>query len=290
MRRCWRTGHSPTCWNLTAPSASPIIRHRARRRRSRPASTGSPSRNCASAPPGQKVSALRRSASCSGRSRASTSSSTIRARRISTPRRRRTSRTMRRCGRTALPPAFLPAEAINRRTRRSRSRRRQRGTGSGNVEELGPGRCVQSVFLPRFSVEANWYKIKIDGAIQPVDAEFTVTQCVVNNDPARLRPGYPFGRRPADPGCRPARQYRRHRNRRASTSTCSIRQRISGLGRFGFTWNNTFLLDYDVIVPTATAKQAISREGTEQGSPSQGFPPGSRSASSIGTCVTSALP
>ena len=39
--------------------------------------------------------------------------------------------------------------------------------------------------LPRFSIEANWYKIKIDGAIQPVDARVHGTQCVVQtNDPA----------------------------------------------------------------------------------------------------------
>ena len=39
-------------------------------------------------------------------------------------------------------------------------------------------------FIPRFSVEVNHYNIKIDGAIQTVDAEVTLTNCVVNNDPA----------------------------------------------------------------------------------------------------------
>ncbi len=46
----------------------------------------------------------------------------------------------------------------------------------------------------------------------------------------------------------------------------------TSIGSFGFTWNNTFLRNFDVIVPTATGEQVISREGTEQGSPSQGFP------------------
>ena len=39
-------------------------------------------------------------------------------------------------------------------------------------------------FLPRFSIELNWYNIKIDGAIQTVDAEVTLNNCVVANDPA----------------------------------------------------------------------------------------------------------
>jgi iron complex outermembrane receptor protein len=46
----------------------------------------------------------------------------------------------------------------------------------------------------------------------------------------------------------------------------------TGIGKIGLTWNNTFLRDYDVIVPITGGTQTISREGTEQGSPSQGFP------------------
>jgi iron complex outermembrane receptor protein len=47
---------------------------------------------------------------------------------------------------------------------------------------------------------------------------------------------------------------------------------VTRIGKFGFTWNNTFLRNYDVIVPITGGTQVISREGTEQGSPSQGFP------------------
>ena len=43
-------------------------------------------------------------------------------------------------------------------------------------------------------------------------------------------------------------------------------------GTFGITWNNTWLEQYDVIVPITGGTQTISRLGTEQGSPSQGFP------------------
>jgi iron complex outermembrane recepter protein len=125
-------------------------------------------------------------------------------------------------------------------------------------------------FLPRFSVELNWYRIKIDGAIQTVDAEVTLNNCVVNNDPAAC-----------------ALVTRVNGN---LTQVSGLLQNIAGIrtkgydfniayrtneasyGRFGFTWNNTFLRNYDVIVPVTGGTQVISREGTEQGSPSQGFP------------------
>ncbi|HEU4877246.1 MAG TPA: TonB-dependent receptor, partial [Sphingomicrobium sp.] len=124
--------------------------------------------------------------------------------------------------------------------------------------------------LPRFSIELNWYRIKIDGAIQTVDAEVTLNNCVVNNDPAAC-----------------ALVTRVNGN---LTQVSGLLQNIAGIrtkgydlnlayrtnkasyGTFGFTWNNTFLRNYDVIVPVTGGTQVISREGTEQGSPSQGFP------------------
>jgi iron complex outermembrane receptor protein len=125
-------------------------------------------------------------------------------------------------------------------------------------------------FLPRFSVELNWYNIKLKDAIQTVDAEVTLNNCVVNNDPAAC-----------------ALVTRVNGN---LTQVSGLLQNIAGVetkgydlniayrsdqtsvGKFGFTWNNTFLTNYDVIVPITGGEQVISREGTEQGSPSQGFP------------------
>ena len=47
----------------------------------------------------------------------------------------------------------------------------------------------------------------------------------------------------------------------------------TGVGQFGFTWNNTFLRNYDVIVPTRPAgEQLLSREGTAGRPPAQAFP------------------
>ena len=148
----------------------------------------------------------------------------------------------------------------------------------GGNEDLGAeeskswvlGGVYSPSFLPRFSVELNWYNIKIDGAIQTVDAEVTLNNCVVNNDPAAC-----------------ALVTRVNGN---LTQVSGLLQNIAGIetkgydvnlayrtdktsvGQFGFTWNNTFLRNYDVIVPITGGEQVISREGTEQGSPSQGFP------------------
>src|SRR5205807_1541301 len=44
--------------------------------------------------------------------------------------------------------------------------------------------------------------------------------------------------------------------------------RQTRLGRFGITWNSTWLEQYDVLLPNGVTKYA----GTEQGSPTQAFP------------------
>ena len=123
------------------------------------------------------------------------------------------------------------------------------------------GAVISPSILPRFSIEANYYTIKIKGAIQPVDAEFTVTQCVVNNDPS---------------ACALV-----TRANGQLTQVAGLLGNIAGIetqgvdlnvlystertsaGRFGFTWNNTFLRNYSVIVPTSGGDAIIAREGTE---------------------------
>jgi iron complex outermembrane receptor protein len=126
-------------------------------------------------------------------------------------------------------------------------------------------------FLPGFSVEANHYNIKIKGAIQPVDAAVTLTNCVVNGDPAacalvtRTSNGV-------------LTQIQGLLGNIAGIETKGIDLNVAyrgpntRYGRFGVTWNNTFLKNFDQIIPITDGTQTISREGTEQGSPSQGFP------------------
>jgi iron complex outermembrane recepter protein len=149
----------------------------------------------------------------------------------------------------------------------------------GGNEDLDPetskswvvGGVFSPSFIPRFSIEANYYNIKIKGAIQTVDAEVTVTNCMLNNDPVACA-------LVTRAGGGQLTQVSGLLQNIAAIETDGIdlnltyRTPASSMGTFGFTWNNTFLRNFHVIVPTGTGEQVIEREGTEQGSPSQGFP------------------
>ncbi|HEX6073593.1 MAG TPA: TonB-dependent receptor, partial [Sphingomicrobium sp.] len=128
-------------------------------------------------------------------------------------------------------------------------------------------------FLPGFSIEANHYNIRIDDAIQAVDAGITLTNCEVNNDPAACAL---VTRSFAGSG--QVTQINGVLGNIAGIRTKGIdlnvayRTKKTKAGTFGFTWNNTFLKNYDLLLSGVSGTQVISREGTEQGSPSQGFP------------------
>ena len=79
--------------------------------------------------------------------------------------------------------------------------------------------------------------------------------------------------RPAHPDPRPAREHRRDQDRRASTSTLPTARRKTRCRhvRLHLEQHVPAQLRRDRARPP-TATQVISREGTEQGSPSQGFP------------------
>ncbi|MGH6697614.1 TonB-dependent receptor domain-containing protein [Sphingopyxis sp.] len=126
-------------------------------------------------------------------------------------------------------------------------------------------------FIPGLSIEGNYYDIKIKGAIQAVNAAITLGQCVAQNDAdacalvTRAGGGqltFVEGLLQNIAGIRT----------KGIDANLTYRTQKTAAGRFGFTWNNTFLTQYDVIVPTADGPLVISREGTEQGSPSQTFP------------------
>jgi iron complex outermembrane receptor protein len=133
------------------------------------------------------------------------------------------------------------------------------------------GAVFSPSFIPRLSIEADYYRIRIRGAVQTVDAEVTVTNCIVSKDPAACA-------LVTRAGAGQLTQVVGLLQNIAGIKTDGIDLNLSyktaetGIGRFGLTWNNTFLRNYDVLVPITNGQQVISREGTEQGSPSQGFP------------------
>ena len=141
--------------------------------------------------------------------------------------------------------------------------------------ETSKGWNVGAVFspsmFPRFSIEANYYNIKVKGAIQAINANTTLQQCEFNNDPLACA----------------------NISRSASGQITQIRgllQNIAGIntdgvdlnlsyrtapaswGTLSFTLNNAFLFKFDEITPTATGTANAKRAGTERGNPDQAYP------------------
>lgn len=149
----------------------------------------------------------------------------------------------------------------------------------GGNEDLAPessrswifGGVYSPGFIPGLSLEANYYDIKVKGAIQAVNAEITLAQCVAQNDPAAcaLVTRAPGGQLTFVEGLL---QNIAGIRTKGVDVNLSYRTQETSAGRFGFTWNNSFLTQYDVLVPAADGRLVVSREGTEQGSPSQTYP------------------
>jgi iron complex outermembrane recepter protein len=138
-------------------------------------------------------------------------------------------------------------------------------------ESWGFGAVWRPSFLPRLSIEANYYDIRVDGAIAAIDAETLLGRCFANGDQLscdaidRSASGQVI-------------QIRGLLQNIASIETDGLdvtlnyRSGETGIGTFGLFWTNTFLFNYDVTVPATDGVTVISREGTEQGSPDQAFP------------------
>jgi iron complex outermembrane receptor protein len=151
---------------------------------------------------------------------------------------------------------------------------------TGGNEDLKPetskswifGGVYSPSFIPRLSAEVNWYKIRIDDAIQAFPAQTSVENCVYNNDPtacARVT------RAPAGGdivGIRSQLENVAGIRTKGIDANLTYRTARTSAGTFGFTWNNTFLRNFDLILPTGTGTQVDSREGDEIGSPSQAYP------------------
>ena len=154
----------------------------------------------------------------------------------------------------------------------------QISVSTGGNEDLQPetseswviGGVYSPSWLPRFSVEANWYKIKVEGAIQAIPRPTTVLNCLLTADPATCALVSRVNGELIE--------VQGFLQNIAAIKTKGIDVNVAyrtgqtGIGSFGFTWNNTFLKNYDVIVPGPTGLELLSREGTQVGAPAQGFP------------------
>ena len=138
-------------------------------------------------------------------------------------------------------------------------------------ESWGAGVVWRPSFLPRLSLEANYFDIKVDGAIQSIDAGTLLNRCASTGDALSCA----AVSRTASGAIS---QIRGFLQNIASIETNGLdvnlnyRSPPTGAGTFGLFWVNTFLFDYVVTVPATDGVTVIHREGTEQGSPDQAFP------------------
>ncbi len=138
-------------------------------------------------------------------------------------------------------------------------------------ESWGIGAVWRPSFAPRLSAEINYYNIRVDGAIQSIDAATLLGRCAANGDPLSC-----------DAIDRSASgqvtQIRGILQNISSIETDGLdltfnyRTPETGAGTFNLFWSSTFLFNYTVTVPATAGVTVIDREGTEQGNPDQAFP------------------
>jgi iron complex outermembrane receptor protein len=126
-------------------------------------------------------------------------------------------------------------------------------------------------FVPRLSLEANYFDIKVDGAIQAIDAEVLLSRCAEDGD-ALSCAAIDRSASGAVTQIRGLLQNIAGIETDGLDVTLNYRTGETGIGRFGLFWTNTFLFNYHVSVPATDGITIIEREGTEQGSPDQAFP------------------
>jgi len=138
-------------------------------------------------------------------------------------------------------------------------------------ESWGVGAVWRPSFLNRFSIEANYYNIKVDGAIQAIDAEVLLGRCAETGD-ALSCAAIDRSASGQVTQIRGLLQNIAGIETDGLDVTLNFRTGQTGAGTFGLFWANTFLFNYHVRVPATNGFTDIEREGTEQGSPDQAFP------------------
>lgn len=151
---------------------------------------------------------------------------------------------------------------------------------TGGNSALGPEKSeswvVGVVYSPAFldrrlTLEANYYDISLDNAIQPIGADVLLGRCAATGDPfscasiTRTATG-------AIAQINGLLQNIGAIDTKGLDVVLRFRTAETGAGVFGFEWNNSFLLDFTETVPATNGSTRIKREGTERGSPDQTYP------------------
>lgn len=126
-------------------------------------------------------------------------------------------------------------------------------------------------FARNLSLEVNYYDIKVDGAIQAVDAETLLGRCSQSADPASCAAISRTGSG-AISQIRGLLQNIAGIKTRGLDVTFNYRSPETGVGSFGIYWANNFLFDYTVTVPAATGKLGYLARGDRARQPRPGLP------------------
>jgi len=157
-------------------------------------------------------------------------------------------------------------------------------TTGGNLElepETSDSYTVSAVYAPAWvddvgwaenlSFELTYWRYELEQAIQAIDAQVQVDSCVSTLDPSLCG-----GIQRTGGGV--INDFSNQLTNIGGIETDGVdftviwRGPETGFGQFGATWSNTFVSEFTEIIPTATGFDEISREGTENGDPEQGWP------------------
>lgn len=123
----------------------------------------------------------------------------------------------------------------------------------------------------RLTLEATYYDINVDNAIQPIGADVLLGRCAESLDQFSC-----------DSITRTANgaisqivgllQNIASIKTRGIDATLTFSLPETSVGRFAVSWSNNILLEYSETVPATNGVTVINREGTERGSPDQAYP------------------
>jgi iron complex outermembrane receptor protein len=142
--------------------------------------------------------------------------------------------------------------------------------------ETSKGLVLGAVWSPaainhRVSLEVNWYKISVDGAIQQPDAATILDNCYISGDALACAqvPRTASGQITQIQGV-----LQNIGGIRTSGFDVNLSARTAkaSWGQLALTANHSFLTRYDELIPTSSGTAVIHRKGTEIGSPYNGFP------------------
>jgi len=136
---------------------------------------------------------------------------------------------------------------------------------------LSPNFVRESGFASQFAIEANYYDIKVSGAIGATNPQVTLARCAETGDAVScsnvVRSS--SGRISRIVGLL---QNIGEIRTRGIDLTLNYRSPDTGVGIVGFTLNGNHLMKYTETTPTSTGFQSISYRGQTRGSPDQSYP------------------